>query len=267
MPRAPSSKMHERETWAAGDLGRGAHGTVLAAELLCEAVELHAGERVLDVGTGTGNTALAAARRRTKVVGVDLLASLLERARARVESEGLTAEFREGNAESLPCESASFDVALSTFGVMFAPDQARAAHELVRVVRPGGRLGLASWTPDGYTGRQFAVLDRYAPEPGDAPAPTRWGSEEGLRELFPGARASIHARRRTVNLRGDSAESLVAFQRRFFGPVVRAFEALEPDRQRRLESELLSLTREWNRSGDATAFVPTEYLEAVVRLP
>jgi SAM-dependent methyltransferase len=264
MPPAPSTKLQQRETWAAGDLGRTAHGTVLAGELLCEAVRLRAGERVLDVATGTGNAALSASRRRARAVGVDLLPELLDRGRARAVAEGLRVEFREGNAEALPFDVASFDVALSTFGVMFAPDQPNAARELLRVVRPGGRIGLVSWTPNGYTGRLFALLDRYSPEPGDAPSPARWGTEAGLAELFPAASGTIECCRRFVTIRGESPEAAVEFQRRFFGPVVRVLATLEPPRQTELIGDLIALAAEWNRSADGTALLPSEYLEAVV---
>jgi len=264
MTPTPSTKLHQRETWSAGDVARGAQGSVVVGELLCEAVVLKAGEKVLDVATGTGNTALSAARRRTAVVAVDFLPELLQRARARADAEGLKVDFQEGNAESLPFPDAAFDVALSTFGVMFAPDQALAARELLRVVRPGGRIGLANWTPGSFPGRQFTLFDRFAPEAGDAAAPTRWGTRAGLRGLFPATVASIDVHRRVVRLRGDSPAALVAFQRRFFGPAVRAFAALDPPAQSALESALLALVAASSRSGDVTVLIPAEYLEVVV---
>jgi SAM-dependent methyltransferase len=264
MPETPSTGLQRKETWAAGDFARMAHVTVLAGELLCESVDLRAGESVLDVATGTGNTALSAARRRAEVSGIDLQPDLLVRARARAEVEGLKVEFREGDAQALPFPEASFDVALSTFGAMFAPDQGLAAAELFRVVRPGGRIGLNAWTPDGFTGRQFALLDRFAAEPGAAPPPTRWGTESGLRELFPPTSASLESRRRFVHLRGDSPKAMVDFHRRFFGPVVRAFASLDVERQSALEAALLDLIGKSDRSGGGSVLIPSEYLEAVV---
>ncbi|MCI4340321.1 MAG: methyltransferase domain-containing protein [Thermoplasmata archaeon] len=264
MPARPSTKQHQQTTWAAGDLARVVHGSVLVGELLCEAVVLKAGETVLDVATGTGNTALAAARRRTQVVGVDFVPDLLAQARARAAVDGLSVEYREGNAEALPFADGQFDVALSTFGVMFAPDQERAAQELLRVVRPGGRIGLANWTPGSFQGRQFALLDRYAPEAGDARRPTRWGTRAGLRALFPPALATVVAHRRTIRTRSDTPRAFVEFMRRSFGPAVRVFEALPPDRQEELAREFTELVAAANRSGDATVLVPGEYLEVVV---
>ena len=264
MPAKPSSKQHHQETWASGDLAKVVHGSVLVGELLCEAVVLKAGETVLDVATGTGNTALAAARRRTRVTGIDFVPELLAKARERAAVEGLSVEFREGNAESLPFEDGQFDVVLSTFGVMFAPDQARAAAEMLRVVRPGGRIGLANWTPRSFQGRQFALFDRFAREPGDARPPTRWGTRAGLRALFPETVASIVAHRRRVQARSDSPAAFSAFLRRSFGPAIRVFEALPPERQQALETELTALVTASNRSGDATVLIPGEYLEVVV---
>ena len=263
MAEKPSSLQQEKESWAAGDLARVLATSVLVGELLCEAVVLHAGERVLDVATGSGNAAFAAARRRAKVVGVDFVPALLETARRRAMVDHLSVEFREGDAEHLPFEPRSFDVVLSTFGVMFAPDQAKAARELVRVTRPGGRLGLASWTPTGFIGRLFATVDRFAPLGGTAPPATRWGDETALRELF-GPDVGITSTRRMANARSDSVESYVEFFRNNFGPAVRAYDALDADGQARLTSAIQTLVREHNRATDGTVFLPAEYLETVV---
>ncbi len=254
----------DQQTWAAGDFSRVATGQTIVGELLCEAVELHARERVLDVATGSGNTAIAAARRRAVVTGVDFVPSLLERARDRSTVERLRIDFRNGRAEELPFVDGSFDCILSTFGAMFAPDQARAASELVRVCRAGGRIGLASWTPGGFTGRLFHTTARHVPALSGIEAATRWGTEPGLRQLFR-RESRIDARLCHVVMRADSPEAYVAFFRKFFGPTITAFESLDPSGQAALERDLLDEVRASNLATDGTTFIPSEYLEVVVR--
>jgi SAM-dependent methyltransferase len=261
----PSSRQQEKATWEAGDITRLLAGTVLVGELLCEAVELRATRHVLDVATGHGNTALSAARRRAVVTGIDFVPSLVALARQRAEMERLPVDFRIGNAEQLEFADASFDCTLSTFGMMFAPHQEAAARELLRVTRPGGAIGLACWTPEGFLGQLFDLLDSRAPLEGDAPPPTRWGTEKGLRELLgPGCR-SIEVHRRTSFLRSDSPAAYVAYYRLFAGPAVRAFAALDAQEQTRLETDALALVERMNRSGDETLYLPSEYLEVVAR--
>ncbi len=263
-PDAPPEPRH-RSAWSSGDLARVLAGsTTLVGELLCEAVLLKAGERVLDVGTGTGNTAISAARRRTKVVGIDFVPALIERARVRAKFDGFTIRFEEGDAESLPFADASFDAVLSTFGVMFAPDQTRAAREMLRVVRPGGRIGLANWTPESFQARQFALLERFAGEPSSGPAPSRWGTEDGLRALFPPPAASLAIQPRIARMRSDSPAAYAEFYLRFFGPAVRIYEALDPPRKAELMGAFTELVASRNRSGDATVLIPSDYLEVVI---
>jgi SAM-dependent methyltransferase len=256
-------KKRQQATWASGDFSRVGTVTVLVGELLCDAVELHAHETVLDVATGSGNAAMAAARRVCRVTGIDFVPALLERARLCAAAEQLSAEFQEGDAENIPFPDATFDCVLSTFGSMFAPNQEKAASELLRVCRPGGRIGLACWIPESFVGGLFRTVGKRAPPPPGLKPPTRWGTKKGLEELF-GSEAKIATKERGVIYRGDSPEAFTAHFRRFFGPVLKAFEGLDPGSQVEFESELIALVRQFNRTDDGTVYVPVEYLEIVV---
>jgi ubiquinone/menaquinone biosynthesis C-methylase UbiE len=258
-----SIKARQQQTWATGDYSRVGNRLLLMAELLCEAVDLRPGARVLDVAAGSGNAALAAARRFCSVTGVDYVPELLDRARERAAAEGLTATFTEGDAEDLPFPDASFDVVLSTLGVMFAPDQERAAAELLRVCRPGGAIGLTCWTPEGFIGQLFALVARYAPPPPGLRPASRWGTEAGLRELLGDRVTFPHMVRRAWPFRYPCAAFYQQYFRTFYGPTVRAFAALDPVDQRRLAAEIERLVAQFNRSGDETMIVPADYLEVV----
>lgn len=258
-----SVKKSQQEMWALGDYAPIGARLVIVSELLCEAVDLRGGQRVLDVATGTGNTALAAARRSCEVTGIDYVPAWLERARERARLEGLEVGFREGDAESLPFPDASFDVVLSTFGAMFAPDQERVARELLRVCRPGGKIGMASWTPDGFSGESFRVTARYVPPPAELKPATRWGTEAGLRELFGDGIASLRVTRRSLVFRFRSVQQRAELFRTHFGPTMKTFAGLDPARQRELERDLEELAQRFNRSGDDTLVVPSDYLEVV----
>src|SRR5215813_1139144 len=198
-------KARQQRTWASGDYAVVASRIVLASELLADAAGLMAGWRVLDVACGNGNAALAAARSGTRVLGIDYVPELLEGGRARAVAEGLDVEFRLGDAEALPVEDASFDAVLSVFGVMFAPDHQRAANEIARAIRPGGTIGLASWTPDGFVGEMFGVITRHVPGPPGLDSPMLWGTDQHLSDLFGGAVAEARSVRRTFTLRFASA--------------------------------------------------------------
>lgn len=256
-------KESQRLAWAAGDYAAFGSRLQIVSELLCEAVDLRPGQRTLDVATGNGNTALAAARRSAKVTGLDYVPALLERARERAAAERLEAEFLEGDAESLPFEEGSFDVVLSTIGVMFAPDQGATARELLRVCRPGGRIGLASWTPDGFSGRLPEVFARYRSPPAGLDSPMLWGTEERLRELLGPGVEELRTARRSFVFRYRSIGAYLDALRSQIGPTRSAFLALEPKRQRSLERDVEELVGSFNVSGDETLVVPAEYLEAV----
>ena len=216
------------------------------------------------MASGNGNATLAAARHFAEVTSTDYVPSLLERGRARAEAEGLQVTFREADAEALPFADSTFDVVLSTFGVMFTPDQARAAREMLRVCRPGGRIGLANWTPGSFIGELFKVLGRYLPPAAGLRSPALWGTEERLKELFSEAEASIQATPRIFNFRYRSPAHWMEVFRTFYGPVNRAFLALDTPRQDELERDILNLLSRFDRGGAAGLVVPSEYLEVVV---
>jgi ubiquinone/menaquinone biosynthesis C-methylase UbiE len=249
--------------WSTGDYLMASADIVLVSELLCEVIDLRAGQQVLDVATGTGNTALAAARRRCDVIGVDYVPNMLEVAQARATTERLPVTFRQGDAEQLPFPAASFDVVLSTFGVMFTPDQGKAVSELLRVCRPGGTIGLANWTPESFPGEFRRIIGQYIPPPPGVQSPTRWGTEAGLRELFGNGLASLQVTVRSVTLRHHSPRHAIEHFRAYFAPVLAAFGALDAERQARLMQEMIEAAQRFNRSGDATLVVPCDYLEVV----
>jgi SAM-dependent methyltransferase len=257
-------KSRQQVTWSSGDYAVVGTTLQIVGESLCEAVDLRSGQRVLDVATGNGNAALAAARRYAEVIGVDYVPALLTRARERAEADRLPVQFREGDAEALPFADGSFDVVLSTFGVMFAPDQERAAAELLRVTRSGGRIGMANWTPESFIGALFRTISKHVPPAPGLRSPALWGSEPRLHELFGGRAASIRAERRSFAFRYLSAEHWVDVFRNYYGPVHKAFGALQPAGQQALTADLLELLRLHNRSADGALVVPSEYLEIVI---
>lgn len=256
-------KQRQQQTWAAGDFSRIATTAIIVGELLCEAVEVHAGQKVLDVATGSGNTALAAARRWCDVTGVDYVPALLAQGRERAVVERLPISFREGDAESLPFPDVSFDVVLSTFGAMFAPDQEKTAQELLRVCRSGGKIGMTNWTPDGLIGEIFRTTSRYLPPPPGLKPPVLWGTEARLRELFGDGITSLQINRRSLVFRYRSVQHWLEFFRTYFGPTLKAFEALDAAGQGSLARDLTDLMHQFNRSGDATMVVSGDYLEVV----
>ena len=259
-------KERQQATWASGDYSAVGSRLLLTAELLCEAVDLRAGERVLDVACGNGNAALAAARRFCQATGIDYVPALLDRARQRAQAEGLEVSFQEADAEDLPFPDNSFDAVLSTCGAMFAPDQERTASELLRVTRPGGRIGMVNWVPDGYVGELFRTIGRYLPPPPGLRPPVLWGSEERLRELF-GPEVTISAPQRTFRWRFPSAEHQAEFFATFYGPTNKALAALSPDRAAALKADMVEVARSFDLSDDDTLVLRQEYLEPVITKP
>ena len=257
-------KARQQATWASGDFAIIGTTLQIVGESLCEAVDLRAGSKVLDVAAGNGNCSLAAARRFCDVISTDYVPALLEDGRRRAEADRLPIVFQQADAEALPFEDDSFDVVLSSFGVMFAPNHPRSAQEMLRVTRRGGRIGLANWTPRGFIGRVFAVMNRHVPPPAGLTPPSRWGMEDHLEELFRAPASDIHTTYRDFVFRYRSPAHWVDLFRRWYGPIHKAFAGLSPAGQLRLEQDLIALVAEFNTSGDASMVVPAEYLEVVV---
>jgi ubiquinone/menaquinone biosynthesis C-methylase UbiE len=262
-PDFDAIKQRQQQAWASGDFAVVAARIVLVAEQLCDTADLHAGWRVLDVATGSGNAAIAAARLGCTAVGVDYVPALLERGRRRAAAESLEVELLEGDAESLPFADDSFDAVTSVFGTMFAPDHAQTAAELLRVCRPGGTIALASWTPDGFIGELFRTVAAHVPPPAGVPTPMLWGTEAHLRQLLGEGIASLDVAERTFTFRFPSAEHFVAFFRRWYGPTVKAFAALEGKARDALEHDLVALARRFDRLRSNAIAIPATYTEAV----
>jgi ubiquinone/menaquinone biosynthesis C-methylase UbiE len=255
-------KSRQQLAWGSGDYAVVGTTLQIVGETLCEAVDLRSSQRVLDVAAGNGNATLAAARRFADVVSTDYVGMLLDRGRRRAEAEGLKVAFRVADAEALPFEDASFDVVLSTFGVMFTPDQQKAANEMLRVCRPGGRIGLANWTPDGFIGRLFKIIGKYLPPPAGVKPPSLWGVKAHVDELF-GAKATVAAETRSFVFRYKSPKHWLDVFATYYGPVMKAFAALDPQTAKALEADLNALLDEFNVARDGTLVVPSEYLEVV----
>jgi len=260
----PAIKTRQQAAWSSGDYAVIGTTLQLVGEELAEACDVRWDERVLDVAAGNGNATLAAARRGAKVTSTDYVASLLDRGAERARAERLDVEFRVADVEALPFADASFDAVVSTFGVMFAPDHARSAAEMARVCRPGGRIGLANWTPDSMVGKMFKVLGRHVPPPAGVQPPSLWGTRAHLEALFGDTAAAIVATPKTFMFRYRSAAHFVDVFRSWYGPVHKAFGALPPESAQALERDLVALLDGLNVAGPASLVVPSEYLEAVI---
>jgi ubiquinone/menaquinone biosynthesis C-methylase UbiE len=263
-PDFAAIKAKQQLTWASGNFAVIGTTLQIAGETLAEAVDVCAGERVLDIAAGNGNATLAAARRFAEVTSTDYVPALLDQGAARAKAEGLAVAFQTADAEALPFADASFDVALSTFGAMFTPQHARTAGEMLRVVRAGGRIGLANWTPDGFIGQLFKVIGAHLPPPAGLQSPALWGTEPHLTELFGQQAASIRCERRNFNFRYSSAAHWLEVFRTYYGPTHKAFAALDPAGQKALEADITALLERMNVAGARSLVVPAEYLEVVI---
>lgn len=257
-------KQRQQATWASGDYTIIGTTLQIVGESLAEAADVRAGERVLDVAAGNGNATLAAARRFAQVTSTDYVPQLLDKAAARARAEGLDVRFQVADAEALPFADGSFDAALSTFGVMFTPQPAKAAREMLRAVRSGGRIGMANWTPEGFIGQLFRIVGGYAPPPAGVQSPALWGTEPRIVELFGPGAADIRCVRRTFNFRYRSAEHWIEVFRTYYGPVHKAYAALDPDGQAQLTDNISALLDGLNVGGRHSLVIPGEYLEVVV---
>jgi len=263
-PDLASMKTRQKAAWSSGDYAVVGTTLQIVGEELCEALDLRSGQKVLDVAAGNGNVSLAAARRWCDVVSTDYVPSLLERGRARASADGLTIEFREADAESLPFPDGAFDAVVSTFGVMFTPNQDQAAAELLRVCRAGGKIGLANWTPEGLIGQVFKTLGKHLPPPAGAKSPALWGTRERLADMFGAAAASIAIEPRVFNFRYRSPEHFQQVLKTYYGPMLKAFAALDETGQHDLKGDLLSLFARTNKAEDGAMVAPSGYLEVVI---
>ena len=257
-------KSRQQAAWSAGDYAVVGTTLQIVGETLCEALDLRAGTSVLDVAAGNGNASLAAARRWCDVASTDYVPSLLESGRARAEAEGHTIEFEQADAERLPFADATFDVVLSTFGVMFTPDQDKAAAEMARVCKPGGKIGLANWTPESFIGQLFKTIGKYIPPAPGLKSPALWGTKARLEELFGNTAKEIRTTSREFVFRYRSPAHWIEVFRTYYGPMNKTYGALDAERQAAFTQDLLAQMESRNRSGDRTLVLPSEYLEVVI---
>ena len=257
-------KARQQGAWSSGDYAVVGTTLQIVGEELCEALDIRAGQRVLDVAAGNGNVSLAAARRWCDVVATDYVPALLDRARERADAERLSIEFRQADAEALPFPEASFDVVVSTFGVMFMPNQDRAAAELLRVCKPGGKIGLANWSPDGFIGQLFKTIGKYVPPPAGAKSPALWGTRARIAELFEADSSSIVTAQRSFVFRYRSPAHFLMTFKTYYGPLLKAFASLPPAEQSALEDDVLALIGRFNRAEGGGMVVPSEYLQIVI---
>lgn len=263
-PDLAAIKVRQQAAWSSGDYAVVGTTLQIVGEELCETLDLNAGSKVLDVAAGNGMASLAAARRWCDVVSTDYVPSLLERGRARALAEGLTIEFKVADAEALPFTDDAFDAVVSTFGVMFTPNQDKAAAELMRVCKSGGQIGLTNWTPEGFIGQIFKTLGKYLPPPSAAKSPLLWGTRTRLTEMFGPAAAWVKTEPRHFNFRYRSAQHFIEVFKTYYGPVLKAFSALETAQQNRLERDLYELIARMNKADGESMVVPSEYLEVVI---
>ena len=261
-PDFTAIKQRQQAIWASGDYAVVGTTLQIVGERLCETIDLCAGEKVLDVAAGNGNATLAAARRFADVTSTDYVVALLDRGKERAAAERLNVTFQQADAEALPFANDSFDAVVSTFGVMFAPHQETAASEMVRVLRKGGRIGLANWTPEGFIGQLFKMIGRYVPPPSGVKSPALWGVETRLAELFPDC--EVEAKMQIFNFRYKSPEHWLEIFKTYYGPANRAFAALDTTMQAALHNDIIELIGQMNRGGTKALIVPSEYLEAIV---
>ena len=263
-PDLNAIKTKQQAAWSSGDYAVVGTTLQIVGEQLAEALDLRAGQKVLDIAAGNGNATLAAARRWCEVTSTDYVESLLARGRQRAEAEGLKVNFQKADAEALPFADGSFDAVLSTFGGMFSPDQGRTASEMLRVCRSGGRIGIANWTPEGFIGQMFKTIGKHVPPPAGLKSPALWGTAEWIEKAFRADASSLVAQPRNFVFRYRSAEHFLDVFRRYYGPMLKAFEALQEPGRAALSRDIIELIGRLNTSGDKTMVVPSEYLEVVV---
>ncbi len=263
-PDLAALKTRQHAAWSSGDYAIIGTTLQIVGEELCEALDLRSGQQVLDVAAGNGNVTLAAARRWCEVLSTDYVPSLLARGRARAAADGLSVEFQEADAEALPFADNSFDAVVSTFGVMFTPNQDKAAAEMLRVCKSGGQIGLANWTPEGFIGQMFKTIGKHLPPPAGAKSPALWGTHARLKEMFGSAASVIKGEPRNFMFRYRSPQHFLDLFKTYYGPMLKAFAALDAAKQTQLHNDLHALIVRLNKATDGTMVVPGEYLQVIV---
>ena len=263
MPDYVAVKTKQQIAWGSGDYARVGVTLQISGEQLCEAMDVHAGQSVLDVAAGNGNASLAAARRFCKVVSTDYVPALLDQSQRRADADGLVIEYQQADAEALPFTDNSFDNVISTFGVMFTPNQTQAASELIRVCKPGGKIGMANWTPEGFVGQLFNTIGQYISPPPGINSPAVWGTNRFLEETFGPRTTGLHSESCNFTFRYQSTQHWLDVFASYYGPLVKAFEALDQSTGEKLSADILSLIQQFNLADDGTMVVPSEYLEVV----
>jgi SAM-dependent methyltransferase len=253
----------QQATWASGDFHKIGVSQVIVGERLCDEIPITYGQRVLDVACGSGNTALAAARRGAEVTGLDYVPALLERAAVRAQAEGLVMELVEGDAQALQFDDGSFDVVLSTFGAMFAPDQQKVADELLRVCRPGGIVGMANWTPGSFVDDLFRVTAQFAPPPPGVRPATEWGRGVRLHELFGERVISLHLSDQVTCQRVPSTDGWIELMRSYYGPTHKTFAALDAESAELYTERLREVINRYNRATDGTVMTAQHYVNVI----
>jgi len=263
-PDYETIKAGQNAVWSSGDYARIGTTLQIVGEDLAEALDLRSGQTVLDVAAGNGNFSLAAARRFAEVTSTDYVQDLLDKGRARAEAEAMKLYYKIADAENLPFETASFDVVASTFGVMFTPNQNRAASEMLRVCRSGGKIGLANWTPDGFIGAIFKTIGRYLPPPAGVQSPALWGVQSRLEELFGEAAKSLTVTKKDFVFRYQCADHWIDVFRTYYGPMRKAFSVLDQEQSASLNQDIEDVIGRFNTAADGTMVVPSEYAEIVI---
>ncbi|MGI9318023.1 MAG: class I SAM-dependent methyltransferase [bacterium] len=263
-PDYDAIKAKQQVAWGSGDYGRVGVTLQISGEQLCESMDLRAGQSVLDVAGGNGNVTLAAARRFCNVVSTDYVQTLLQQSKVRAEAEGLDVEYQQADAENLPYKNEQFDNVVSTFGVMFAPDQTTCAAELVRVCKTGGKIGMANWTPEGFIGQLFKIIGGYIAPPSGVSSPSTWGTTAFLNQNFGPKCAHIQSTKENFQFRYRSPKHWLDLFRTYYGPLLKAFDALDEEKSVGLEQDILELIDSLNSADDGTMVVPSEYLEIVI---
>lgn len=263
-PNYSAIKAKQQQVWGSGDYSQVGSTIQITGEELCESMDLHSGQSVLDVAAGNGNATMAAARRFCEVTSTDYVESLLNQSKHRAQANSFSINYQQADAEDLPFDDESFDNVMSTFGVMFTPNQQQSASELMRVCKKGGKIGMANWTPDGFIGQLFKIIGQYNPPPPGVSSPANWGTQEFLQQQFGAQAANIQINEKNYSFRYKSPQHWLEVFKNYYGPTLKTFEMLEAPQAESLETEIYALLDQFNTATDGTLVVPSKYVEVII---